>query len=435
MVEWLLGSVAARPLHYVTAAAVACLVLGCGFALKAGSALPFPDEHEYFTLATNVAHHGAYSYDAIHPTAYRPPGYPLLLSGLRAAGVGVLGLRVAGALLLALSILLLYVLLRRIYGSHVTVLTCCVSAVYPLLLYTSTRLYPQALSLALLLGSLIAGRNALVPAARRRRLLWAALAGLLGGAQLLTVPPVGLLLIAIAVVVTLVRRSGALVLALAIGALLPVGWAVRNYEAMHAFVPISTNTGLNLLIGNSEHTTPSAGLQANVSRYMHFAQSHHLGEVQANTYYLHAAERWVQHHPLREAALYAGKVAYDFAPINRLHTAGEASSGTAIVSAVTYLPFLALFVLRLLAVALRRSRLMPGELLLLAIVIGNALVQAINMSRVRYRVPTDPFMIAIGLALIGGVFRARASVATVAPGRRDTVGRVSPPQATPAQKP
>jgi hypothetical protein len=233
-------------------------------------------------------------------------------------------------------------------------------------------------------------------------------------------------LLAIAVVVTLARRSGALVLALAIGALLPVGWAIRNYEAMHAFVPISTNTGLNLLIGNSEHATPSSGLQANVSRYMRFAQSHHLGEVQANTYYLHAAERWALHHPLREAALYAGKVAYDFAPINRLHTTGEASSGTAIVSAATYLPFLALFVLRLVAVALRRSRLMSGELLLLAIVIGNALVQAINMSRVRYRVPTDPFMIAIGLALVVSLAAAR---------RRTDVSLAAPRRARPARHP
>jgi hypothetical protein len=431
--EALLAAVAARPLRFALVAALLCLVLGCGFAVKAGSALPYPDEQEYFKLATNVARHGAYSYDGIHPTAYRPPGYPLFLSVLRATGLGVVGLRAVGALVLALSILLLYVLLRRIYGPRVTVLTCCVTAVYPLLLYTSTRLYPQALSLALLLGGLIAGHNALLAPSNRGRLLWATLAGLLVGAQLLTVPPVGVLLLAIALVVTVVRRSGVLIVALAIGVLLPLGWAVRNYEAMHAIVPISTNTGLNLLIGNSEHTTPSSGLQADVSRYMRYVKSHHLGEVQANTYYLHAAERWVGHHPLREAILYAGKVAYDFAPINQLHTAGEASSGTAIVSAVTYLPFLALFVLRLIAVAIRRSRLMPGELLLIAIVIGNALVQAINMSRVRYRVPTDPFMIAIGLALIGGLFRARVSVDNVAPVRRDRVGHASAPPATPAQ--
>jgi hypothetical protein len=394
--------------------------------VKAGSALPYPDEQEYFKLANNVAHHAVYSYDGIHATAYRPPGYPLFLSVVREAGLGVVGMRVAGAFVLALAILLLYVFLRRVYGPRVTVLTCCITAVYPLLIYTSTRLYPQALSLALLVGSLIAGQNALISASRRRRLQWAAVAGLLGGYQLLTVPPVGLLVLAIAVVVTIVRRSAALVVALAIGALLPVGWGVRNYEAMHAFVPISTNTGLNLLIGNSEHATPSSGLQANVSRYMSYATSHHLGEVQANTYYLHAAERWVLHHPLREAILYAGKVAYDFAPINRLHTAGEASSGTAIVSAVTYLPFLALFALRLIAVVIRRSRLTPGELLLIAIVLGNALVQAINMSRVRYRVPTDPFMMAIGLSLAGTLLAARA---------RRGVSLAAPPRARPARHP
>jgi hypothetical protein len=405
--EWLLRALLVRPVRAVAIAAVVCLLLGSAVAVKAGSALPYPDEHEYVALATNVAHHGGYSYDGIHPTAYRPPGYPLFLAGLRAVGLGVVGMRVAGALLLALSVLLLYALLRRIYGARTATLTCCVTAIYPLLLYTSTRLYPQALSLALLLGSLIAGHNALISASRRGRILWAALAGLAGGAQLLTVPSVGLLLLAIAIVIIGLRRSGVLAMALAIGALLPVGWALRNYEAMHAFVPISTNTGLNLLIGNSAHATPSSGLQADVSRYMRYVASRHLGEVQANAYYLRAAEHWVLHHPLREVVLYAGKVAYDFAPINHLHTAAEASSGTAIVSAVTYLPFLALFVLRLLAMAIRRSRLMPGEMLLIVVVVGNALVQAINMSRVRYRVPTDPFMIAIGLTLVVGLLDAR----------------------------
>jgi hypothetical protein len=410
----------------VAAASLVCLVLGCAFAVKAGSALPYPDEQEYFKLATNVANHASFSYDGIHATAYRPPGYPLFLSVLRAAGVGVVGLRVAGAVVLALSILLLYVVLRRVYGPRLTVLTCCITAIYPLLLYTATRLYPQALSLALLLGSLIAGQNALSSASRRGRLVWAALAGLLGGAQLLTVPPVGLLLLAIALLVTVARRSGALIVALAVGALLAVGWGVRNYEAMHAVVPISTNTGLNLLIGNSEHATPSSGLQANVSRYMRYATSHHLGEVPANTYYLHAAERWVVHHPLRDAVLYAGKVAYDFAPINRLHTASEASGATALVSAVTYLPFLALFALRIVAVAIRRSRLMPSEMLMVAIVVGNALVQAITMSRVRYRVPTDPFIMAIGLTLLLPLFTGR---------ERPEVSLLAPPRARPARHP
>jgi hypothetical protein len=256
--------------------------------------------------------------------------------------------------------------------------------------------------LTVLLTGLIAGDRALASTRARAGVMWGALAGLLGGALFLAVPPVGLLLVGIALGVVAVRRSAAYVLgfALVIGALLPIAWAIRNYEAMHAFVPVSTNTGLNLLIGNSEHSTPSSGLTADVTPYMNYVKSHHLGEVQANNYYERAAFTWVLNHPLREVALYAGKAAYDFAPTNRLHTTGESAPGTAVVSAVTYLPFLALFLVRLLLWVTRSRRMSRWEVLLVAIVIGNALVQAISMTRVRYRVPTDPFMIAVGLSLL-----------------------------------
>jgi hypothetical protein len=419
--ELLLRGLLARPLRSAVIVAALCLVLGIAVAVEAGSTLRFPDEREYLSLATNVADHGSYSYDGLHPTAYRPPGYPLFLAGLRAVGLGVVGMRVAGAQLLALSILLLFVFLRRIYGPLTTLATCGVTAVYPLLLYSSTRLYPQALSLTLLLATLIAGQQALSASSARARLLWGALAGLLGGAQFLVVPPVGLLTLAIAVGVIAIRRKGlhALLVALAVGALLPAAWAFRNYEAMDAFVPVSTNSGLNLLIGNSEHATPSTGLDADVSRYTQYAKSHHLclppycrtlvnpSEVGANAYFQREALKWALHHPFRELALYAGKAAYNFAPINRLHTAGESSPGTALVSAVTYLPFLALFVLQLLFWALGRRRMTPGEALLVAIIIGNALVQAVSMTRVRYRVPTDPLIIAVGVNLLLGLLPTR----------------------------
>lgn len=129
-------------------------------------------------------------------------------------------------------------------------------------------------------------------------------------------------------------------------------------------------------------------------------KSHHVNEVQAKSYYEPAALTWVLSHPLREVALYAGKVAYDFASTKRLHTTGESASGTAVVSAVTYPPFLGLFLARLLLGVTRRWRMSRSQTLLVALVISNALVQASTMTRVRYRVPPDPFMIAVGLSLL-----------------------------------
>lgn len=37
-------------------------------------------ESDFFLLAQNILHHGIYSLDGIHPTMYRTPLYPLMLS-------------------------------------------------------------------------------------------------------------------------------------------------------------------------------------------------------------------------------------------------------------------------------------------------------------------------------------------------------------------
>lgn len=399
----------ANPARVAVIAAMVCLLLGIAAAVKAGTGLPFPDEREYYGLAGNIAHHGTYSYDGVHPTAYRPPAYPLLLAGLRGLGLGVVGLRIAGAVLLALSVLLLFVLLRRIYAPLTAAAACCLTAVYPVLIYTATRLYPQALSLALLLALLVAGENALRARAVGARVTWAGGAGLAWGALLLDVPALaGVALVAAGVaLVTRLRGVSLAVVASAVlcAAILPAAWAARNESALGALVPVSTNTGVNLLLGNSPKATATSGATADYSAYARVVTARHLDEVQANSYYFDAAVSWIRHHPGRAVVLYVEKVLYYFSPVNRLYVSEAQSTFQSVLAAVTFVPLLLLFVVRLVL-----ARLMPigrGEALLVLLVVLNALVQAIAFPRVRFRVPLDPFMIAVVVGLVVQLVRRR----------------------------
>src|SRR3954447_21667341 len=59
---------------------------GAAYALHLGNTLPYPDERDFFALATNLAHSGRFTIDGRTPTAYRAPGYPLVLAMFVMAG-------------------------------------------------------------------------------------------------------------------------------------------------------------------------------------------------------------------------------------------------------------------------------------------------------------------------------------------------------------
>jgi 4-amino-4-deoxy-L-arabinose transferase-like glycosyltransferase len=379
-----------------------CLVFGFVAAIRAGSTLKFPDERDYDSIARNIADHGRFSFDGVHPTSLRPPGYPVFLGALRLARLGVVGERMGGAVLLAASIVLLHHVLCRVYGSSTAIAASWVTALYPLLLYTATRLYPQSLALLLLLLTLFAATTAIAAPTPAVRSAWSGFGGLAAGALLLTVPALGVVLVLAAILLLALegrRWVHVLVPAAIAGLLLPSLWTVRNAVTMDAFVPISTNSGYNLLIGNSENATYSGGVATDISKYTQYAEAHEFNEVEANDYYQRSAVKWATHHPGRATVLYLQKVAYHFAYKNRLATSEESTGARGLVAAVTYLPFLLLFGVRLARAVSSRHRLSHAELIVVSLVLGNALIEALTTTRVRYRLPLDPLMIGVALSV------------------------------------
>jgi Dolichyl-phosphate-mannose-protein mannosyltransferase len=381
--------------------AVAFVILvGAGYAATLGSQLRFPDELDYLTIAKNLAHRATYSLDGVTPTAFRPPGYPTLLAALQVIGLGVRGARLANVAMLALTIAGVWVLARRVGGPRVAAIAVCVSAIYPLFLYTAGTLYSQTMAGVFFIWALVALVACLDSETATRRVLLAAGGGLLFSICVLTVPTFGASLVGVLIWMIFVRRRRALGLVavtVIAAAILPTAWTIRNAIIFRAFVPVSTNNGVNLLEGNSENTNPTAGNLTDLSRYSAVAKRY-TDEVERSDYYTRAALSWISTHKVKAAVLYLEKTANYFDPRNDLVTSSQQSRVNDVLSIVSYVPLLLLFVGRL--ARFRSSAIGRVEGLLIGLYVGNAFVMAIYYTKVRYRVPLDPLLILVAASFV-----------------------------------
>jgi hypothetical protein len=172
------------------------------------------------------------------------------------------------------------------------------------------------------------------------------------------------------------------------------GWTVRNYLVFDTFVFISTNSGENLLVGNSENTTPNAGRTVDITRYKTEAES--LGEVERDHYYRTQALEFMLAHKAHTVRLYFMKVLNHFNYRNDLKTYEATSTTKDLVLMLTYGPLLLLLILRL--VMYKLYKLSPFEILLVFLYLSNAFVSAIFFTRIRFRLPFD-FLLIILAAL------------------------------------
>ena len=360
---------------YILAGVVYSFYLGNSFRY-------LPDEADYYNLATNLASKGEYSLDGVHLTTHRPPGYPLFLTPFRFLGFDVVGLRILNFFILGLCIFVLYKLLQERFSPLAGLLGALLMIAYPLVFYTAGTLYPQTLaSLLLILIIYFCTRET----GRTRENL---LAGLLAGWLILTVPTFIFILVVLEVWSWIYQKHplSLPVLSMLVIAFLVVGaWTLRNYAVFNTFVFVTSNSGENLLLGNSENTTPNGGFTIDISYYE--KQAAGLDEIHRDQYYRSQAIKYAMTHKLASLKMYFLKFLNFFNYRNDLVTKTEASSARDLLMLVTYGPLLLVASTRL--VFSKSFRLSPFEILLVATYLVGALVSAIFTTRIRYRVPFD----------------------------------------------
>ena len=369
--------------------------------LATGSRLKYADETLYDQFGRRLAAGQGFVDEAGQPTAMRPPGYPYALSLAYRIRASVWSAKFLNAAALGLTAWLTVLLIGLVTPAGRAFGPLLVLA-YPLFLYTSSLLYPQTLgSLFFLLAIWLALRY---PGSIAAGLACGATAG----ALVLGIPAFTLVFAAMYALLVLrnlcgnrLYSSGFLV-AFAVAAILTVTpWLVRNALLFHRAVYISTNSGINLLYGNSENT----GADTGVVDISHYIPPSDLDEAGRDAFYGHCAQNWVLQHPAAATRLYALKVVNYFNFQNQLATAGVGSSAKDLLLAVTYYPLLLAALVRLFG--WRKFRLSWPEGLLYLLYIGNAFLGALVYNRIRYRVPFDFLLIAL-VAMFIGRLRTRA---------------------------
>lgn len=211
---------------------------------------PIFDAADYDRHATSIAAGDGFadSQFAPGPTAFRPPVYPIALAAVHEVGAGWTAERLLGALLGMVTVLLIFVIAKRLWGHRVAVVAGVFTAVFPPLVTLSASLLSEVLFLPLILAALLA-----VLEYRDSALLrWAVVAGVLCGLAILT-RTVGVpIVLALALGVWTARprftRAGLAAPAVLVLATIVVlsPWMIRNTSTFDRWVGLGTGGGYAL---------------------------------------------------------------------------------------------------------------------------------------------------------------------------------------------
>jgi 4-amino-4-deoxy-L-arabinose transferase-like glycosyltransferase len=386
----------------------------------------WPDAREYHVIALEMQHSWAYRNAAGQAIVYWPPGYPYFVGATyRLLGPEVYSARVFQAALGALTCLLIYPIGARLFDRRAAVLAAALAAAYPLAVYTAGTLYPATLQTFLLACVVL-----LCLVSRERGSAAIALcAGVAAAVSALVTPSAlpAFLLAALWLGLTSARaetgnreRSGTRVplrraLLVAVFFLLPVvlalsAWTYRNYRSFGRPVVVSANGGFNFWLGNHPDVGATTGnrmtermrkeLGAVYAKYRNVA-------VRDSVLYSKGSE-YVAADPGRFVRLSAAKAVNFWRLYPKPMTdAGAAAQKAKLYSLLSYgllLPFGVVWLLR----SLRRS---PGAWLILLVFLAYTCVHALFISKVRFRVPLDPYIIIFAsgaLFALVDLVRARA---------------------------
>ena len=374
------------------------------------------DERHYVALARNVLAGHGFAWGPGEPTSIRPPLYPAFLAGVWAfTGIDFQAVRLVQFLLALLTTAMVYQIGRQMFSPVVGRYAAAVTWLYPSLIFFNFTLLTETLYVFLLTGFLLLAVM-LVAQPRTATALGCGLA--LGLACLTRSVLWPLPLVLCPLLVVLLRGPLRMRLALAAVVLagygLAVGpWAIRNTRLQGVVTIVDTMGGLNLHMGNYEHTPDDRLWDAVALRdEKHWAYpllDRHpplQTEGQKDKWAQRQALAFIAANPLVSLRRAAIKFA-DFWGIER-ELAGGFSQRLYVAPT-----WFALFAPALIAVAyivvalagaiglwLVRARDWRAEVLLLLPLVGITAVHTIVFGHSRYHIPLVPILALYGAALL-----------------------------------
>lgn len=272
-------------------------------------AQPVSDCGWYYERAIDLSAGRGYSINGV-PTAYWPVGYPAFLGFLFTAfGPSLFIAKISNIILYMGVLFFSYYIARKLFHSELTArITLLILSFYPNHIAYSSLLASEILFLFLLL----LGLSLLMMTNHRFRLALGS--GIIFGLACL-VKPQAIFIPAIFFGTSLLasvkrkalRKYLTLLLIVYVSCIVTIlPWTVRNYVAFDDFVFISTNSGINLLIGNNPYANGSYMYDDRVNALIEGAQGELERDVMART----SAIKYIAEHPLETVRLLPRKVFY-----------------------------------------------------------------------------------------------------------------------------
>jgi hypothetical protein len=168
-------------------------------------------------------------------------------------------------------------------------------------------------------------------------------------------------------------------------------------------VPIATNSGENLIFGNSSLTGANTGTNVNLFALAPEA-ANVSSEIQRDAIFRKHAIDWIVHNFIDSGVLFVKKLINWFNYRNQLAVFSESSNFRDLVMALTYYPLLAL---SLMLIAIRRGRLSTREWYFFASYGIAALTYSVFFTRIRFRVPFDYLIIILASGCLSSVLVRR----------------------------
>lgn len=413
------GALSARQvLGLVLLAGLVCrLVL---LAATAHVALKTDDERDYFELARSIVDGRGFSMAALGTTSIRPPLYPAFIAlAWRVTGQETLqAVRAAQVGLSLGTVLLVFCLARKVYDQRTALVAAALWAVFPSFLYGGMLVLAEVLFTFLLLATCVLAIETI-----ERVSGWTALAtGVTLGLAALTrsvLWPLPLLLVPLAAASLRApwRSTLAVSASLLAGYLLVVApWAVRNTRLQGTLSVVDTMGGLNLRMGNFEHTIEDRmwdGVSLTGDRawahqmFVEHPDARRWTEGQKEKWAQRAALTYMWRHPLTTARRAALKFA-DFWGLEREYIAALSKGAyepplwfAVTSSAATLLCYPAVMLLAICALFTARPHDSLKHAWLLLVVLFVCGIHTLVFGHSRYHLPVMPIVVIYAAAAIG----------------------------------
>ncbi|MCX6639394.1 MAG: glycosyltransferase family 39 protein [bacterium] len=272
-------------------------------------AQPFSDFGWYYDHGVALAQSKEYITNGV-PTAYWPVGYPAFLGILFSIfGPSVICAKLANIFFYLLIMYMSYILSKRLFRSEIVArVTLFVLALYPNHLAYSSLLSAEILFLFLMLSGLF------LLIILKPRILTISLAGIIFGFATLTKPQ-ALFIPGIYFAVDYFENRQKVSIATSVRRILIVyfslsltlaPWAIRNYKAFHGLVLVSTNGGINLLIGNNPYANGTFRWNDEIKTYFGNTEDEYINNGKARK----SALSFIAHNPLKILGLLPRKLFY-----------------------------------------------------------------------------------------------------------------------------